>query len=489
VECLIEASNENDTSPLMRAAQEGHVSVVKLLLKHGADGDRRNKFGLTPLMFAAQSGHVDVCRYLIEHDADYLFFAYRTNLNSTALSLACKRGHVDVVKELVSLGCDLFEKDNNRRTVQQMMYRRMQRLHDIPEALRPDPKQIKNRQRTDARRRMRIGQDMEDEDNEEGDHWKFVPMESYQKIIHVLNPHIQVELEQSLARVKRNLEIIRIHTLIQRNRASLEIMDGITYSVPTIVQWMDKASNDCKNSDSIMAASSLSENSMEDKLDSYVSELPSCDQMLLRTMLLPTSLVQTISQFLPNPMQYISRMDRLEHYIVEADPTAAIVLTLDLIDEVLEEVGFLSACDTAHIPAPVPHKSWCDWKRSAKPRALYDRMEDEMREQLNENQPPRVSVTTCLPPSPRDNSYPTKLELRRLVGYISILSKYQSSTNIVCVLTEEPYSIPRRIIDQLIRIADIASVSRRCDESQDIRFGRHVALDLMQLADDLYFYM
>ena len=57
------------------------------------------------------------------------------------------------------------------------------------------------------------------------------------------------------------------------------------------------------------------------------------------------------------------------------------------------------------------------------------------------------------------------------------------------VLTKEPYSIPRRIIDQLIRIDDIASVSRRCDESQDIRFGRHVALDLVQLSDDLYAYI
>ena len=46
-------------SPLLLAAQEGHLGVVKLLVKAGAEVDV-NIGGYTPLYLAVQQGHTEV---------------------------------------------------------------------------------------------------------------------------------------------------------------------------------------------------------------------------------------------------------------------------------------------------------------------------------------------------------------------------------------------------------------------------------------------
>jgi hypothetical protein len=74
----------------------------------------------------------------------------------------------------------------------------------------------------------------------------------------------------------------------------------------------------------------------------------------------------------------------------------------------------------------------------------------------------RRDVIAAKPPAPYDENHPTIRELRRLVGYTSLLRQYQSQTNITTVLTEKPYGMPRWIVDQLIQLADIASLLHRC---------------------------
>ena len=110
-------------------------------------------------------------------------------------------------------------------------------------------------------------------------------------------------------------------------------MDGSTYDVPTIVQWMDKTGNvNSKILDSRMATSSSSAKTQQDKLESYVSNPTSSDKMLLHTMLLPAQLVQAISLVMPLPMLYIPQMDQLDDATVHENPTEASFLTLDIID-------------------------------------------------------------------------------------------------------------------------------------------------------------
>ena len=56
-------SNEH-FSPLMHAAAEGHLEVVKVLIAYGADRSLKDVDGDDAASFAAQSGHMHVVEYL-----------------------------------------------------------------------------------------------------------------------------------------------------------------------------------------------------------------------------------------------------------------------------------------------------------------------------------------------------------------------------------------------------------------------------------------
>jgi len=53
----------------MRASQEGHVVISKLLLEHNADVNRKNHEGMNALMLASQRGHADMVLVLIKAGA------------------------------------------------------------------------------------------------------------------------------------------------------------------------------------------------------------------------------------------------------------------------------------------------------------------------------------------------------------------------------------------------------------------------------------
>lgn len=52
-------------------AREGHVGTLKLLLSHGADPTRRNKWGILPSLLARQQGHSECETILNEAATDY----------------------------------------------------------------------------------------------------------------------------------------------------------------------------------------------------------------------------------------------------------------------------------------------------------------------------------------------------------------------------------------------------------------------------------
>lgn len=65
----VNARNEHGMTALMRASRQGHASMVRALLEHGADPNlaRHDKF--TALALAAFFGHTETVRILIEHGA------------------------------------------------------------------------------------------------------------------------------------------------------------------------------------------------------------------------------------------------------------------------------------------------------------------------------------------------------------------------------------------------------------------------------------
>ncbi|KAL8655532.1 MAG: hypothetical protein Q9226_003009 [Calogaya cf. arnoldii] len=95
-------ANKNETSPLCLAAEHGFVHILEYLLDMGADVENRHEKALgTPLMAAASNNHLDVVRILIGKGGDVN--ATREH-DRTALECASDRGHTAMVKLLLSNG-------------------------------------------------------------------------------------------------------------------------------------------------------------------------------------------------------------------------------------------------------------------------------------------------------------------------------------------------------------------------------------------------
>ena len=82
-------------SPLMVACKNGHLEIVKLLLKKGANVNFENDWHQSALMAAAEGGNVEVVNLLLEHGANTAATGHET-----ALTLACKQGSIEVVEAL-----------------------------------------------------------------------------------------------------------------------------------------------------------------------------------------------------------------------------------------------------------------------------------------------------------------------------------------------------------------------------------------------------
>ena len=84
-------------TPLYAACARGHVDVVAILLKWGADPELPTQSQWRPLMTAAQQGFKEIVKLLLEHSANP---AAKNNNGDTALALARNAGKHDVVGAL-----------------------------------------------------------------------------------------------------------------------------------------------------------------------------------------------------------------------------------------------------------------------------------------------------------------------------------------------------------------------------------------------------
>ncbi|XP_034251058.1 ankyrin repeat domain-containing protein 17 isoform X2 [Thrips palmi] len=140
----IEEVNDEGYTPLMEAAREGHEEMVALLLSQGANinaqteetqetaltlaccggflevADFLLKAGAdlelgssTPLMEAAQEGHLELVKYLLDQNANV---TAQTQTGDTALTYACENGHTDVADLLLQYGSDLEHESEGGRT-------------------------------------------------------------------------------------------------------------------------------------------------------------------------------------------------------------------------------------------------------------------------------------------------------------------------------------------------------------------------------------
>jgi len=89
--------NELKAAPIQSAAAAGHVKIVDLLLKSGADPNVREQGGYTPLHAAAQNGDLEMIRILIYGGAD---LDVKSQDGKTPLELASEADHTEAAKIL-----------------------------------------------------------------------------------------------------------------------------------------------------------------------------------------------------------------------------------------------------------------------------------------------------------------------------------------------------------------------------------------------------
>jgi hypothetical protein len=100
-------------SPLHVTAQAGDVSMIRVLVSHGANVDSTDGItGRTPLYYAAARGQVEAVKGLLEFGADPNVlstesrYGYGRTFRYTALHRAAQNGHEKVVVALLKQGAD-----------------------------------------------------------------------------------------------------------------------------------------------------------------------------------------------------------------------------------------------------------------------------------------------------------------------------------------------------------------------------------------------
>lgn len=101
----VNVRNKDGITPLISAAWDGEIEIVKALLAANADvnaGDSDINAG--PLYRAAENGFTEIVRLLLAAGANVN--ARETQSNSTPLYMAVQNGHVETVKLLLSAKAD-----------------------------------------------------------------------------------------------------------------------------------------------------------------------------------------------------------------------------------------------------------------------------------------------------------------------------------------------------------------------------------------------
>ena len=116
---------EPGATPFLRAAQSGDLTLLRLLLEHGADPALSTTNGTTPLMVASGIGWVEGVTYEWSEEDTLatirLLLELGADVNTadrdgrTALHGAAHKGRNDVVRVLVDHGADLAARDHGSR--------------------------------------------------------------------------------------------------------------------------------------------------------------------------------------------------------------------------------------------------------------------------------------------------------------------------------------------------------------------------------------
>jgi len=116
--CDINATDCNGETAFHWAAVAGNSNIIDAIKETLPLLDAKSVAGFTPLMKAAQMGHVAVVQSLI--DAGACIYTRDNKYGWTALHLAAVDGREQVCEALIKAGASTTDKDNGRCTALQI---------------------------------------------------------------------------------------------------------------------------------------------------------------------------------------------------------------------------------------------------------------------------------------------------------------------------------------------------------------------------------
>ncbi|MFC1563373.1 ankyrin repeat domain-containing protein [candidate division KSB1 bacterium] len=101
---IIDSPDKSGYTPLIRAAIEGHLEIVRYLVEKGANIEAKERYQMTPLFWAINRKHSDIAEYLIGKGAD---IEARNIYRSIPLVAASENNLTEVVELLIEKGADV----------------------------------------------------------------------------------------------------------------------------------------------------------------------------------------------------------------------------------------------------------------------------------------------------------------------------------------------------------------------------------------------
>lgn len=110
----VNIKDNDDYTPLIKAAENGNFEIVQLLLERGATiGENIGKYIDIALAIAAEKGFFEIVKLLVNKGA---YVNSQARQDHTALMFAAENGYFEIVKFLVNKGADVRERNGYGQT-------------------------------------------------------------------------------------------------------------------------------------------------------------------------------------------------------------------------------------------------------------------------------------------------------------------------------------------------------------------------------------
>ena len=101
---FLESVDDNFNNGLHLASEQGHLSIVNILLDSGIDDQAKNKEGSTPLELSCRKGFFEISKLLIRNFKQSSQFSLPSAHSENPLHVACFEGAHEVVRLLLLKG-------------------------------------------------------------------------------------------------------------------------------------------------------------------------------------------------------------------------------------------------------------------------------------------------------------------------------------------------------------------------------------------------